>query len=223
MTISFSNVAIIAPHPDDETIGMGGTISRLISEGSNVSILIVSGHLPPLYPEESFQEIAKEAESAFKLLGVKNYKFAKIPATYIHQRPISEINRLIHEFIKEVNAEAVFIPFPDRHIDHRVIFDSSVVASRPVGKKFPKVVLCYETLSETHWNVPGVEPEFNPEFFIDITHYLNKKLDALSLYKSQLHGNYSRSLDASKSLALFRGSQNGCKFAEAFKVVRIIL
>ena len=223
MNFSFSNIAIIAPHPDDETISMGGTISRFISEGCKVSILIVSGHLPPLYPEKSFQETQKEAQSAFKLLGVKNYKFAKIPATYIHQRPISEINGLISNFIKEVNAEAVFIPFPDRHIDHRVIFDSSVVATRPVGKSFPKLVLCYETLSETHWNVPGIEPEFNPEFFIDISKYINKKIDALSLYKSQLKGNYSRSIDASKSLALFRGSQNGCKFAEAFKVVRIIL
>ena len=223
MNFSLSNIAIIAPHPDDETISMGGSISRFISEGCNVSILVISGHLPPLYSEESFKQTQKEAESAFKLLGVSNYKFAKIPATFVHERPISEINGLIYKFIKEVKADTVFIPFPDRHIDHRVIFDSSVVATRPVGSDFPKKVLCYETLSETHWNVPGIEPEFNPEFFIDISEYIKTKLDALSLYKSQVKGNYSRSIDASKALALFRGSQNGCKFAEAFKVVRIIL
>ena len=56
----------------------------------------------------------------------------------------------------------MFIPFPDRHIDHRIIFDSSVVSVRPNGKFFPKKkVLSYETLSETHWNVPGIEPSFN--------------------------------------------------------------
>ncbi len=223
MNIEFSNIAVIAPHPDDETIAMGGTISRLISEGCKVSILVVSGHLPPLYPKESFEVTKKEAEAAFKLMGVSNYEFAKIPATFINQKPIAEINNIINTFLKKCEPDTVFIPFPDRHIDHRVIFDASVVASRPIGDKFPKKVLCYETLSETHWNVPGIESVFNPEFYIDISDFIEVKLDALSLYNSQVKGNYSRSLDACKALALFRGSQNGCKYAEGFKIVRIVL
>ena len=223
MNLKFSNIAIIAPHPDDETISMGGTIARLASSGCKISILVVSGHLPPLYPNKSFEITRKEAEEAFKLMGVSHYEFARIPATYLNERPISEINRLIHSFIKKTDADTVFIPFPDRHIDHRIIFDSSVVACRPVGDNYPKRVLCYETLSETHWNVPGIEPTFNPEFYIDISNFIKLKIDALSLYKSQIKGNYSRSLDACKALALFRGSQNGCKFAEGFKIVRFVI
>ncbi len=214
---------IICPHPDDETIAMGGSISRLISSGSKICILTSSGHLPPLYKESDFEVTKKEALEAYKELGIKDFEFAKIPATFIHQEPISKLNGLISNFIKKRSPDAVFIPFPDRHIDHRTIFDSSVVACRPIYKDSPKLVLTYETLSETHWNVPGIEPSFVPDFFIEINNFIGKKLNALSKYKSQLKGNESRSIEACKSLAKFRGSQNGCEYAEAFKLVRAVI
>ena len=223
MRISYKNVVVIAPHPDDETLAVGGTIARLAKEGCNVSVLVVSGHLPPLYSKDDFTKTKEESMNAFKLLGVKNSKFAEIPATYVHQRPISEVNSLISKFIKKYAAELVFIPFPDRHIDHRVIFDSSVVACRPVGANPPKMVLSYETLSETHWNVPGIESIFAPEMFFDISDYFHIKKSALESYQSQIKNNDSRSAEACESLARFRGSQNGCKYAEAFKVVRFVV
>ncbi len=216
------NILIIAPHPDDETISMGGSIDKFIKEKFNVHILIISGHLPPLYSEKDFNLTVKEAKKAFKILGVTSYKFLKIPATYVKDFETSKLNLLIFSEIQKLKPNTVFIPFPDRHIDHRIIFDSSVVSVRPNGKFFPKKVLSYETLSETHWNVPGIEPSFNPDYFIDISKNIKKKLSALSSYKSQIKNNSTRSLDAVKSLAVFRGSQNGCKFAEAFKVIRIV-
>ena len=217
-----NNILIIAPHPDDETISMGGSIDKFIKEKFNVHILIISGHLPPLYSENDFNLTVKEAKKAFKILGVTSYKFLKIPATYVKDFETSKLNLLIFSEIQKLKPNTVFIPFPDRHIDHRIIFDSSVVSVRPNGKFFPKKVLSYETLSETHWNVPGIEPSFNPDYFIDISKNIKKKLSALSSYKSQIKNNSTRSLDAVKSLAVFRGSQNGCKFAEAFKVIRIV-
>ena len=130
----------------------------------------------------------------------------------------------LSKFINKRNPDTIFIPFPDRHIDHRVIFDSSVVASRPVKKNSPKNVLLYETLSETHWNVPTAEPSFVPDFFINIDSQLKNKLVALNLYKSQINEkSTSRSADAAEALAKFRGSQNSCKYAEAFKVARIVI
>ena len=115
----------------------------------------------------------------------------------------------------------VLLPFPDRHIDHRTIFDSAVVCCRPNRKGAPQFVLAYETLSETHWNVPGVEPYFAPELFIDISETISKKIKALNCYQSQITDNISRSVEAVEALARFRGSQNGFKYAEAFKVIRI--
>jgi LmbE family N-acetylglucosaminyl deacetylase len=83
--------------------------------------------------------------------------------------------------------------------------------------------LAYETLSETHWNVAGIEPVFAPEFFIDTTDYMAKKNAALACYASQINHAPSRSVEACTALAKFRGSQNGCGYAEAFKVVRIVV
>jgi LmbE family N-acetylglucosaminyl deacetylase len=214
---------IIAPHPDDETLGAGGTIVRLVEGGTDVSVLVVSGHLPPLYDEGSFDTTKREAERAFKILGVKQFEFLKVPATMVNQVPVAELNGSISRFVQELKPNWVLLPFPDRHIDHRVVFDSSVVACRPVGIDPPQVVLAYETLSETHWNVPGVEPAFAPDFFVDISQQMDKKTAALAEYDSQLSEAPSRSIDAVNALARFRGSQNGCFYAEAFKVVRIVV
>ena len=218
-----SIITVIAPHPDDETIALGGTIARFSNYGCKIRVLVVSGHLPPLYPKESYERTVEEAKIAFKLLGVEKYQFGAIPATFVHQKPVAELNKLIAGFITGNKSDVVFIPYPDRHIDHRVIFDASVVACRPVGDSFPKIVYSYETLSETHWNVPGIEPQFCPEVFVDISDFIERKIQALNAYKSQLINVDSRSVEACKSLARFRGSQNGCKYAEAFKVIRMII
>ncbi|RYD68149.1 MAG: PIG-L family deacetylase [Sphingomonadales bacterium] len=216
-------MTVIAPHPDDETLGAGGTIARFVAEGVEVSVLIVSGHLPPLYPQEAFETTRREAIAAMAVLGVERFEFMEVPATLVHQRPLAEINGAINRFIRATNPEWVLIPFPDRHIDHRTIFDASVVACRPVHGAAPSVVLCYETLSETHWNVGGIEPAFIPDFFVDTSAYMGKKQDALNAYASQVHTAPSRSVEACMALAKFRGSQNGCDHAEAFKVVRIVV
>ena len=223
MLINPKKIVVIAPHPDDEVLGLGATISRFAAMNIEVSILIVSGHLPPLYDQKSFNITKIEAEKAFKIMNVSNWEFLEIPATTVHQVPVVELNSKINNFLKLHNPDWVFIPFPDRHIDHRTIFDSSVVSCRPNNKNCPKVVLAYETLSETHWNVPGIEPAFIPDLFIDTSNYMKQKEKALNSYNSQIDGNQSRSVEACMALAKFRGSQNGCDYAEAFKVVRIVI
>jgi len=216
-------MVVISPHPDDETIGLGGTIARFSNNETEVSVLQVSGHLPPLYDKKHFDITKKEAIKAFNILGVSSYSFLEIPATQVHNIPVASLNKKINQFILDRNPEMIMIPFPDRHIDHRTIFDASVVCSRPNRENAPKLVLAYETLSETHWNVPGIEPYFAPDFFIDISSTIFKKENALNAYESQIIGNESRSVEAVRALAKFRGSQNGCDYAEAFKVVRIVM
>lgn len=218
-----NRLTVIAPHPDDETLGAGGTIARFADEGVEVSVLIVSGHLPPLYKPEAFEATRREATEALAILGVRRVEFLQVPATTVHQRPVAEINGAIHRFVRATNPEWVLLPFPDRHIDHRTIFDASVVACRPVHADAPRVVLAYETLSETHWNVGGIEPTFIPDFYVNISQHLERKQAALNAYASQVHEAPSRSVEACTALAKFRGSQNGCDHAEAFKVVRIVV
>jgi LmbE family N-acetylglucosaminyl deacetylase len=223
MIIQPRRLAVIAPHPDDETLGAGGTIARFAAQGTEIAVLIVSGHLPPLYPASAFETTQREAEAALKTLGVTRFEFLKVPATKVHEQPVAEINGKISRFVRGFSPDVVLMPFPDRHIDHRVIFDACVVACRPVWVEAPRMVLCYETLSETHWNVPGIEPSFNPDCFIDITTHIDRKIEALGCYESQVSEAPSRNAEACRALAKFRGSQNGCGYAEAFKVVRQVI
>lgn len=220
----FNNISIIAPHPDDEILGCGGTIKRLILSGSNIRVLFVSGHLPPLYTEKEFNKTQNEAFKALYSLGLKknDIQFLKIPATKISEMPIATLNKEIENFIFKEETNTVFTCFPDRHIDHKLIFEATMVATRPNKKNFPKYVFLYETLSETHWNVGNVEPNFVPNFFIDISKTIKSKIKALNFYKSQIKKGSPRSAEATKALAKFRGSQNGCDYAEAFQLVRAI-
>ena len=223
MINSFKNTLVIAPHLDDETIALGGTIKKLSKAKFQVNIVIVGGHLPPLYSKKKYLITKKESKNALKVLGVKKTFYLDMPALEFHKNSYQIINSKINDVMNNLNPTAVFIPFPDRHIDHRTIFDCSMVNTRPNKKRHPKIVLSYETLSETHWNAPYIEPNFNPDFFINIETTIKDKIKALKCYQSQIKGNQSRSLKAVEALAKFRGSQNGCKYAEGFKLIRAIV
>ena len=215
-------IMVVSPHPDDETLGAGGTITKLIDQGHEVMILTVSGHLPPLYSREDYEVTLKEAYEAYKVLGVSDSVFLEIPATMIGEQPVHVLNSKVTSIMKEFEPNIVLCPFPDRHIDHRLIFESCMVATRPVGfgKKI-EMVTAYETLSETHWNAPYVEPNFTQNLVVNIDKYLEKKIEALQCFKSQISEKEGpRSLEAVKSLARFRGSQAGFEYGEAFYIIR---
>ncbi len=224
MINNFKKLMIIAPHPDDEILGCGGLISKFCSyPNTKIEIIIVGGHLPPLYKKENFELTQKECLNALCSINSKiKIHFLKYSATFLKDIPTNELNSKIDIYLKKFKPEILCIPFPDRHVDHRVIFDSSMVLSRPHLSHSPKILLAYETLSETHWNASYIEPNFNPEYFVNIDNYIKSKCKSMGFYKSQLKSNSTRSLEAIKSLARFRGSQNGCKYAEAFKVIRIL-
>jgi len=217
-------VMVVAPHPDDETLGVGGTIAKYSAQGAEVFVLMVSGHLPPLYSREVYDKTVSEAEAAFELLGVSQSEFLEIPATMIDDQPLHEVNGRISKIVNDFNPHIVFCPYPDRHVDHRLVFDSVMVATRPVGVgRDIEIVATYETLSETHWNAPHIEPNFTPNWVVDITEQIDKKLDALRCYKSQI-SDFSgpRSIEAVEALAKFRGTQAGFAYGEGFHIVRMV-
>ena len=215
---------VIAPHADDEVLGAGGTIAKYSAQGHEVFVLITSGHLPPLYSRKSYEETVSEAYLAFSVLGVEKSQFLEIPATMIGDLPIHELNSRISKVVNDFNPHIVFCPYPDRHIDHRLVFDSVMVATRPIGEgRNIEIVAAYETLSETHWNAPHIEPNFTPNWVIDISDHLAKKLDALGCYKSQISEFPGpRSIEAIEALAKFRGTQAGFCYGESFHIVRMI-
>lgn len=215
---------VVAPHPDDETLGTGGTIAKFASEGHQVAVLVVSGHLPPIYAQGHYEQTVEEAHRAFALLGVDWSRFLAIPATMIGEQPVSSLNRQILDAVTELEPHIVLCPFPDRHIDHRLVFDSVMVATRPVGAgRRIELTAAYETISETHWNAPHIEPSFVPNWVVDITAVMNRKLEALACYGSQVPPfPGARSVEAVDALAKFRGTQAGFAYGEAFHVIRMI-
>ena len=223
MIIDFKKTLVIAPHLDDETIALGGTIRKLSKTKSQINVIIVGGHLPPFYKKEDYQITKNESKKALKILGVKKVYYLDIPALEFHRKYYNTLNSKINALMNDFNPTTVFIPFPDRHIDHRTVFDCAMVNTRPNKKNHPKFVLSYETLSETHWNAPYIEANFTPDFFVNIDETIKDKIKALNCYQSQIKDNQSRSVQAVQALARFRGSQNGCKYAEGFKLIRAIV
>jgi N-acetylglucosamine malate deacetylase 1 len=217
-------VLIVAPHPDDETLGAGGAIAKYAKTEHDVTILTVAGHRPPLYTEAHYQQTVEEAKRAHEILGASDSVFLDLPAVMLGQIPAHELNAKIYGVFEKVRPQIVLCPYPDRHVDHRIIFESTIVAARPVkvGTEI-ELLAAYETLSETHWNAPHIEPTFTPNWVIDISDHIETKLEALGCYKSQISPFPGpRSLEAAKALAMFRGTQAGVAYGEGFHVIRML-
>lgn len=215
---------VISPHPDDETLGVGGTIAKYCEQGVDVTVLTVAGHRPPLYPEAAYQLTVSEAKSAYQKLHIKDFIFLNHPATLLGSVATHELNKEIHDVFQKIKPQIVLCPFPDRHIDHRIIFDSVMVAARPVKEgRSIEMLAAYETLSETHWNAPYIEPNFVPNWVVDISDFIDVKLAAMACYASQV-SEYPgpRSLEAIKALAAFRGTQAGFAYGEGFHIIRMV-
>lgn len=222
--MNLKHVLVIAPHPDDEILGVGGTMAKVVKAGGRVSVLTIAGHRPPLYTEEVYQQTVREAKQAHQIIGVEKSIFLDLAATTLGLVKTHELNGQIARVVHEIRPTVVLLPYPDRHVDHRIVFDSALVAARPVKNGMEiELVAAYETLSETHWNAPHIEPNFTPNWVCNITDTIDLKLKALRCFESQIPPfPGARSVEALKALAVFRGTQAGFACGEAFHVIRMV-
>jgi len=221
------NVLVVAPHADDETIGAGGTIARHVDAGDHVTVAIMTGHGDephPLWPRSVWEQVRGEAREALAHLGVQQTLFEEIPAALVAEQERWRVNQIADRLVREVRPEILYVPFAfDLHSDHRGIFNAFSVAWRPVGEhgRGIREVLCYEVLSETHWNAPYIEAGFTPNVWVDITATVERKIRALECYRSQMGPPPApRSVDAMRALSQWRGAQAGMHHAEAFVLIR---
>ncbi len=214
-------VLVFAPHNDDETLGCGGTIAKYADRGHEVYVCeVTSGS-----NIEMVNIIKKEALAAHKVLGVKETIFLDLPVVALKDTPTIEINTRFQDIVNAIRPNVAFIPHRgDMHIDHSEVSKAAMVALRPMDNSQLKGIYAYETLSETEWNIPAVDNVFLPNVWNPIENYLEKKLDAMRCYKTQLKTfPHPRSLEAIEALARFRGSTVGVHNAECFMAVRQIL
>jgi LmbE family N-acetylglucosaminyl deacetylase len=218
-------VLVIAPHPDDEVLGCGGVMARHSVEGDEVHVLVVTRGIPELFPPEIIEGTRRELHAAHKLLGVMETIFLDFPAPKLDSVPGHQVADSIGKVIRECQPEIVYLPHRgDIHSDHRIVYYATLVACRPIHNNSVRKLLCYETLSETEWAPPHGEDYFVPTIFVNISDYLEDKLEAMACYASQLQAPPNpRSLESLENLAKMRGSVIGTAAAEAFMLVREIV
>lgn len=218
-------VLVIAPHPDDEVLGCGGTMARLAASGARVEVAIVTEGKPPRYERTSVEKVRAEAAAAHALLGVATTHHLDLPAAELDGVPHADLNAKIGALVDATMPDTIFVPFVgDIHLDHQLVFRSTMVAARPRRATYPRTILAYETLSETNWSAPYIEPVFVPTVYVDIAATMDRKLAAFAAYVSQCRAfPDERSPEAIQALATLRGATVHRLAAEAFVLVREVI
>lgn len=215
-------VLVVAPHPDDETLGVGATLFRHREEGDEVYWLIITCTEGDECYTEAFKKRRKEEIKKV----AEGYGFCKTfrlayHAAKLDNYPIRDIVNSISKVIQKVKPEVIYVPFyADVHSDHRITFDAVVSCSKWFRHRSIKKILAYETLSETGF---GLDPKdiFQPNTFVDISRYLDSKIEMMKIYSSELRDfPFPRSEETIRSLACLHGSLSGFKAAEAFILLR---
>lgn len=205
-------VIVISTHPDDETLGTGGTLLRHIANGDEVHCIFCTDILE----EEGFsKEVVSIREKEIKEI-VASYGFSSTHRLGLKTMRIDEYSKseLVSKFSKifqSIQPNILYLPFyDDVHSDHRYIFDA--VFSCTKSFRYPSIerVLMMETLSETEFAPSLPHRSFIPNVFVDITDFIDKKCEIMRIYKSEIAPPpFPRSIENIKALALYRGSTMG--------------
>ncbi len=217
-----SRVLVLAAHPDDEVLGMGGTIAVHVERGDAVRIVCVTDGSTAQYPGDGQKRAQKEDEArrAAAELGVFDYVHLDLPDMRLDTVAHVEINGVIEEHVRDMAPDVVYTPHPDVNRDHQALFDSVVVATRPVPGHPVRRVLTYAPTSSTEWTPAGVN-WFVPNWFVDISGMLERKLAAFAHYETERRDYpHPRSERAIRAAAELHGASCGCEYAEPFVLVR---
>jgi LmbE family N-acetylglucosaminyl deacetylase len=218
---------IIAAHPDDEILGCGGLISKYQALGVIFKILFIGEGSTCRFEEPKSNEaliaIKQRNSSAIrslKSLGVIDLEFNNLPCGRLDQVPIISINKIIENAINNFLPDTVITHSPyDANNDHKIVFNATIMATRPGAQNVVNEVMSYEVLSSSEWVYVQT---FTPNYFEELTEKdVESKWQALSLYETEIKNYpFPRSRDGVRALAMIRGMQSGVKFAEAFHLIR---
>jgi LmbE family N-acetylglucosaminyl deacetylase len=217
-----SRVLVVAAHPDDEVLGMGGTIALHTARGDEVRILVVTDGSSTQYPGDAETRSRKEEEArrAAAELGVEDYVHLDHPDMRLDTLPHVEVNRVIEEHVQGFAPAVLYTVQPDVNNDHRVLFDSVAVATRPVPGQPVRRLLTYAPASSTEWT-PAAVNWFVPNWYVDVTETIERKLAAFAHYETERRDYpHPRSERAIRATAEFHGTTCGCEYAEPFVLVR---
>lgn len=215
-------ILVVAPHPDDETLGAGGTLLRMKAEGSEIHWLIMTTADGLAGFSDEFRQARKQQiEEVSRLYRFDSVSQMAFVATRLDQYPLGDVIQEVSGVVKTIKPDLVLIPSEvDIHSDHQITYQAALSATK--WFRYPSVrrVMTYETLSETEYGAK-FQNGFFPHCFVDIGDYLNQKIQILNLYASEVSEfPFPRSEEAVRSLARLRGSASGVMAAESFQIIK---
>jgi LmbE family N-acetylglucosaminyl deacetylase len=224
---------VIVPHPDDEAYGCAGTVAKVKAAGGRVYVMVGSvgdlRHYSTEHPVVTADRRKEELAAAMEVLGVDGYEILfedsdrHMRLDAVPRRDlVTVIEREARYAIDRVRPTAVILPHPSYNQDHEALFRAGFAACRPhlpEDKPFVKLVLSCDAPQLCWSPVP-----FQPNFYVDVSEFLEVKLRALRCHASQLrppphHG----SLENAERLARLRGAEVCVQAAEAFTCYRLVL
>jgi len=215
------NIMVFSPHPDDETLGAGGYLLKKKDEGNSIGWFnFTNVDIKYGFDEDRVDKRNTEIKNVKEKYGFDYFfNFNLQPSkldTYGYHFLIVEVSKQIKFFRPDV----VLIPFRyDSHSDHKVVYDTVLSCTKTFRYPFIKMVLAMEIISETNYSTYS----FNPNYYVDISNYIEKKLEIMNIYKSEMENSpFPRSDEKIRSLASYRGSSINTFYAEAFEVAKII-
>lgn len=219
------NIIVISAHPDDETLGAGGTILKHVANGDNVYWLIVTNVLENQgFSKERVESRQLEISIVGKMFGFEKIFNLNYPTMLLSSSSLIKMVPEISSIFSEVKPEIIYtLNRSDAHSDHRVIFDAVMACTKSFRYPFIRQILMYECISETEFAPALAEKAFLPNYFVDVTDYIDKKNEIMKVFESEIAEHpFPRSIENIKALAHFRGASVGVKYAEAFQLLKYI-
>ena len=233
-------ILILAAHPDDEVLGMGGTIKKLSKKGNDIKIIFMSTgilsrrkielkHFQTSFykrwmekNESKVKSLRDDAKKAGKILGVNEVEFMDFPDNEMDTVSTLMVAKSIEKSINDFKPRVIYTtPQNDVNVDHQKVFASALIATRPHKNSIVQEVISYEIPSSTEWFFPS---QFNPNIFVDISKEFVSKIKAIKAYKNEIREfPHPRSIEALEVITKRWGSVSGFNFAEAFRLVRMLI
>lgn len=218
-------IIVISAHPDDEVIGCGGTLLKHVQNGDEVAWIIITNVFEDKgFSNKRVESRQKEIETVKQLVGFKHVFKLDYPTMSLDSSSLHTLIPKISDIFNEVKPEVIYVMNrSDAHSDHRITFDAVMACTKSFRYPFIKKVLMYECISETEFAPVLPEKVFQPNYFVDITSYFQKKLEILAIYESEMGEHpFPRSNKNVEALSTFRGASVGVIYAEAFQLLKYI-